>query len=57
MTKKQQISELKRMVNRTIRGFKGNDKTTKEVNKILKNCYIYLSTAFNVAHNWKVKKK
>lgn len=57
MTKKQQISELKRMVNRTITKFKGNDDTTKEVNRLLSNCYLDLCTAFNVAHGWKVKKK
>lgn len=55
MTKKQQIAELKRMVNRTINGFKGKDKTTIEVNKRLRNCYHELCTTFNIAHGWKVK--
>lgn len=54
MTKKQQISELKRMVNRTIIKFKGKDKTTKEVNRLLGNCYLDLCTAFNIAHGWKL---
>lgn len=57
MTKKQQITELKRMVNRTIKGFRGKDDTTKEVNRHLKNVYLELCTAFNVAHGWNVKRK
>lgn len=56
MTKQQQITELKRMVNRTINGFKGNDLVTKEVNLCLSKAYTGLSLAFNVAHGWKLKK-
>lgn len=55
MSKKQkmlQIIEIKRMVNRTIRGFEGKDTVTKEVNELLSSAYQNLCTAYNVAHGW-----
>lgn len=42
MTKKQQIIELKRMVNRTINGFEGTDETTEKVNMHLSRAYVEL---------------
>lgn len=57
MTKKQQLSELKRMVNRTITKFEGNDSVTKQVNLLLSQSYVHLSIAYNIAHGWNVKRK
>lgn len=53
MDKKAKIKELKRMVNRTIKGFEGKDAITKEVNQLLRSCYQDLCTAYNRAHGWK----
>lgn len=54
MTKKQQIAELKRMVNRSISGFEGKDKTTNAVNEFLAKVYQDLCTAYNTAHGWRL---
>lgn len=57
MTKKAQIAELKRMVDRTIKGFSGRDQVTKDVNAHLALTYLDLCKAYNVAHGWLPKSK
>lgn len=57
MTKQQQIAELKKMVDRTIRGYTGKDATTRVVNRALARAYHDLCFAYNAGHGWVSKSK